>query len=93
MMADDSDGAGIIASWDYIADAADGSYYMGLVQYFILGSSEGVMMSPPVTANPDGNAKLRFYQNKARSGGQVTLEVYCKRKPRRNGFLCRFWMQ
>ena len=42
---------------------------------------EGVMVSPPVTDNPGGNAKLRFfYQNKARSGGQVTLEVYCKKE-------------
>ena len=39
------------------------------------------MVSPPVTDNPDGNAKLCFfYQNKARSGGQVTLEVYCKKE-------------
>lgn len=39
------------------------------------------MVSPPVTDNPGGNAKLRFfYQNKARSGGQVTLEVYCKKE-------------
>ena len=81
MMADSSGGIGEIASWDYITDAADGSYYMGLVQRFMLGSLGGVMVSPPVTDNPDGNAKLRFfYQNKARSGGQVTLEVYCKKE-------------
>ena len=72
MMADSSGGIGEIASWDYIADAADGSYYMGMVQRFMLGNSEGIMMSPPVTDNPDGNAKLRFfYQNKVRSGGRV----------------------
>ena len=53
----------------------------GMVQRFMLGNSEGIMMSPPVTDNPDGNAKLHFfYQNKARSGGQVTLEVYCKKE-------------
>lgn len=47
----------------------------------MLGSWEGVMVSPLVTDNPDGNAKLRFfYQNKARSGGLVTLEVYCKKE-------------
>ena len=61
MMADSSGGIGEIASWDYITDAADGSYYMGLVQRFMLGSLGGVMVSPPVTDNPDGNAKLRFF--------------------------------
>ena len=81
MMAESSGGIGEIASWDYIADAADGSYYMGMVQRFMLGNSEGIMMSPPVTDNPDGNAKLRFfYQNKVRSGGRVVLEVYCKKE-------------
>lgn len=81
MVADGSGGIGEIVSWDYITDAADGSYYMGLVQRFMLGSLGGVMVSPPVTDNPGGNAKLRFfYQNKARSGGQVTLEVYCKKE-------------
>lgn len=57
MVADGSGGIGEIVSWDYITDAADGSYYMGLVQRFMLGSLGGVMVSPPVTDNPGGNAK------------------------------------